>query len=319
LAKGLASFHSLCQYSDNFLLWVLALDPLCAKKLRSIGDNRLRVVSLADLEKSRPALRACRRNRSLIEFYFTCSPVFIHFVLGHLKAGEAVTKIDADCYFFASPESIHAQEGDCSLAITPHRFTSHAKEKAIYGKFNVGWVTIRKDPIGSRCAEVWAKQSLTWCYDRPERHRFADQKYLDEWPSRYRNVRVLDRPGINQAPWNSEASLLHATGNKRFVDGLPLVFFHYHSLRQAGENRFYANLSEFMARPSKDLVKKIYVPYVDAILGIQVMYSLDPQDSHVVRDYEDQSYLQRQTHAKNVHRWTALSPLRGTENRAVFF
>lgn len=319
LTKGLAAFHSLCQYSDDFLLWILALDPQCDKELRRIADARLRVVSLAALEKSCPDLRNCRRTRSLIEFYFTCSPVFIHFVLDQLKEGEAITKIDADCYFFASPELIHEQEKDCSLAITPHRFTSHAKEKEIYGKYNVGWVTIRKDRTGSRCAQEWKKQCLAWCYDRPEKHRFADQKYLNEWLSRYQNVRILDRPGINQAPWNSEASLFQGTGDNRLVAGQPLIFFHFHSLRQAGEKRFYANLSEFMARPNVDMVMKVYVPYVDAMIGIQAMYDLESQNSHVTRNYEDSSYFHRQTHAPNSHWWSVWSPNRSAERRAIFF
>lgn len=319
LSKGLATFHSLCQYSDDFLLWVLALDPQCDEELRRIADARLRVVSLAVLEKSCPDLKNCRRTRSLIEFYFTCSPVFIHFVLDKLKAGEAVTKIDADCYFFASPELIHEKEEDCSLAITPHRFASHAKEKEIYGRFNVGWVTIRKNPTGTRCAEVWKKKCLRWCFDKPEKHRFADQKYLDEWPSRYRNVQILDKPGINQAPWNSEGSTFHETGDELLVDGQVLIFFHFHSLRQAGKKKFFANLTEFMARPNADLVQKVYVPYVNAVMGIQAMYGFDPQDSHVARSYEDPSYLHRQSHAPRSCRWSVWSPGKGAERRAIFY
>ena len=315
----MALFQSLCEHSDEFVLWVLALDPPCVTELRRIRDNRLRVVSLTLLEKNCPALRACRRTRSLIEYYFTCSPVFIQFVLERLKSGETVTKLDADGYFFSSPKKIHELEGKCSLAITPHRFTSNAIAKEIYGKYNVGWVTIRKDRTGILCAEEWKNKTLAWCRDKPEKNRFADQKYLDQWPSRYRGVRVLDIPGINQAPWNSELSYFKSVKNDVFVDEHPLLFFHFHSLRQGEDRKFYANLTEFMIRPNMELVKKVYIPYVDAILGVQATYGLSGRNSHVPRHYEDSSYLRRQSHARNVCSWASWNPVQAAEKRAIFF
>ena len=101
--------------------------------------------------------------------------------------------------------------------------------------------------------------------------------------------------------------------------GSPWFFFHFHSLRQTEKTGFCANLSEFMERPNADLVKKIYVPYVNAMLGIQAMYGLGLQVPHVPRKYEDPSYLHRQNHARNVVRWTVWSPVEGAEQRKIFF
>jgi hypothetical protein len=132
-------------------------------------------------------------------------------------------------------------------------------------------------------------------------------------------VQILDKPGINQAPWNSEGSIFHETGDELLVDGQVLIFFHFHSLRQAGKKKFFANLAEFMARPNADLVQKVYVPYVNAVMGIQAMYGFDPQDSHVARSYEDPSYLLRQRHAPRSCRWSVWSPGKGAERRAIFY
>jgi hypothetical protein len=74
-----------------------------------------------------------------------------------------------------------------------------------------------------------------------------------------------------------------------------------------------------MARPNADLVKKVYVPYVDAMIGIQTMYDLDSQNSHVTRNYEDPSYLHRQSHAPRSCRWSVWSPGKGAERRAIFY
>jgi SAM-dependent methyltransferase len=59
----------------------------------------------------------------------------------------------------------------------------------------------------------------------------GDQKYLDDWPERFSRVHVLRHPGGGLAPWNVTNHELANDGDRVLVDGRPLVFFHYHSLR----------------------------------------------------------------------------------------
>ena len=74
-----------------------------------------------------------------------------------------------------------------------------------------------------------------------------------------------------------------------------------------------------MIRPNMELVKKVYIPYVDAILGVQATYGLSGRNSHVPRHYEDSSYLRRQSHARNVCSWVSWNPVQAAEKRAIFF
>jgi SAM-dependent methyltransferase len=59
----------------------------------------------------------------------------------------------------------------------------------------------------------------------------GDQKYLDEFSTRFDRVHVLEHPGGGLAPWNVTNHELRGNRENVLVDSRPLVFFHYHSLR----------------------------------------------------------------------------------------
>ena len=43
----------------------------------------VRLISIDQLERATPGLREARQNRSLIEFYFTCTPALPLYILEH--------------------------------------------------------------------------------------------------------------------------------------------------------------------------------------------------------------------------------------------
>jgi SAM-dependent methyltransferase len=59
----------------------------------------------------------------------------------------------------------------------------------------------------------------------------GDQKYLDDWPTRFAGVHVVEHPGAGLAPWNVSQYTVADERGRVTVDGRDLVFFHYHSLR----------------------------------------------------------------------------------------
>ena len=112
--------------------------------------------------------------------------------------------MDADLFFFADPQPILDEVGDDSIGLIEHRFPENLADLEKYGRFNVGWMTFRNDPIAVSCLQIWREQCIEWCYDRLESGRFAEQKYLDEWPARFPRTRIIQHRGANVAPWNLE-------------------------------------------------------------------------------------------------------------------
>jgi hypothetical protein len=97
----------------------------------------------------------------------------------------------------------------------------------------------------------------------PEAGRYADQGYLDSFPT-FEGVSVLRPHGLNLAPWNTAGSQLEAREGRLTVDGDPLVFFHFHGLKRVGA---WWVTSQLLYRTfmSAVLRKSVYSPYVRAL------------------------------------------------------
>jgi hypothetical protein len=229
--QGLALWRSLVAHDPTAILWVLALDDFTADLLRELAEPRLRVVALAEVEHGDPALAAARGNRTRVEYYFTLSPCWPRWLLAAHPEIERVTYLDADLFFFASPAPIFAamDAAGASVLITAHRFPAWLAHYERHGFFNVGVLVFRNDATGRACLDDWRERCLAWCYDRLEEGKYADQKYLDEWPAKWGGkLLVLDRPGVNLAPWNWAQ---HDFVQREWVDEAELIVFHFARLR----------------------------------------------------------------------------------------
>src|SRR5262249_17989444 len=149
-----------------------------------------------------------------VEYYFTLTPCLPLHILKTAPDVLRLTYVDADLFFFADPQPIMDEIGDAAIGVIEHRFPDDLVDLERYGRFNVGWLTFRNNATGLRCLEVWGGQCLDWCYDRLESGRFAEQKYLDEWPLRYGSVRIIQHRGANVAPWNLNRFEISVQGNE---------------------------------------------------------------------------------------------------------
>ena len=269
LARGLALHESLRRFGDA-QLWVLALSGECESALRGLARPGLRIVTLAELEAFDPQLAACRADRSLVEYYFTCSPSLPRYVLNREPAIDGVSYVDSDLYFFADPELMFDEIAGCSVAITPHRFSppalaSHGK----YGRYNVGLVHFRRDDNGLACLEWWRERCQEWCHDRLEGGRYADQKYLERFEELFDGVCAIAHAGANLAPWNIAVYTIGGTPRAPTVDGLPVIFFHFQGVRRISPGRYDSNLSGYGARLSPGARSNVYEPYLSHLAALE--------------------------------------------------
>lgn len=227
----MAMLESIRRHSPGARFTVLSLSTDCGDLLRKFGAGDIEIVTTFELESRFPELAACRSDRSELEYYFTCTPFLFLFVLTRLKRMELVTYLDADLWFFSDPEPLFEEIGAASVALIPHRFPPDLAHCEAYGRFNVGWVTIRAAPDGLACLQWWARRCAEWCRDRAEPGRFADQKYLDQVPSLFAGVHIIKHPGANLAPWNVRSHALSGKKGGVRVDGAALLFFHFHGFK----------------------------------------------------------------------------------------
>ena len=262
LTRGLALHRSLVDHAGDFELVVLCMDEAVEKALRAKALPRVRLLPVAELTQHYPALAAARADRAKLEFYFTCTSWLMRHLLPQLPAGELLTYLDADLYFFSPPGPVYAEIGRASVAITPHRFPASLAHLERYGRYNVGWVSLRHDATGQACAADWATKCAGWCFNRLEAERYADQKYLDAWTSNFPGTVSLMHPGVNAAPWNIKDCTLTAGPQGVHLNGQPLIFYHFHALVHLGRRLYDPSLHKYDAVLSPGLREHVYRPYL---------------------------------------------------------
>lgn len=269
LSRGLALYRSLKERCGPFRLWILCLDRLCYETLARMALPDISLVSLQDFEANDPGLLQAKQNRSVVEYYFTCTPSLPLFLLKKYQEIDIITYVDADLFFFANPKPIYDEMAAYSIAIIEHRFPPHLRYLEIHGIYNVGWLSFRRDANAMACLEWWRAQCLLWCYDRCEEGRFADQKYLDCWPTRFSGVVVLRHQGANLAPWNLGNYTIHKTHHRLWVDDQPLLFFHFHGLKQKSARVYDINMAAYRVCPSNLVLREIYETYITTLLSMK--------------------------------------------------
>jgi putative methyltransferase (TIGR04325 family) len=266
LPRALLMLRSLQSCDPGSTIFVIALSDLCHVALKRLALPNVTVVALAELERVYPELLDVKLERTPIEYIFTLTPVLPLYVFGADPAIERVTYVDADLYFFSSPQPLLDATEKASVAITPHNFSPDRHDKIVYGRFNVGWMTYRRCPEGLDCLETYKANCLAWCYDRIEGDRFADQKYLDAWPGAYPNHAIITHKGVNTALWNADNYVFTERDGKFFADGDPLVCYHFTSIRIESDGSFVVPVPDGHRASESPLIRHIIRPYVARLM-----------------------------------------------------
>ncbi len=230
-------------------------------------------VSLDELEDWEKRLASAKLNRNRIEYYFTLSPILPSYLLDRMKM-DVITYLDSDLLFYGSPDPIYDELGDKSILITRHGFPESQRFREKYGKFNIQYQSFRNDEQGRKCLSRWGEQCLEWCYDKLEETRFADQKYLDEWPGLYDRLVVSENPGVGVAPWNLAGRVLDFSGDQPLIDGNRVIFYHFHGLKVLGESTIFHGIRAYGAGVN-DGIRKLYRSYMKDIRGGAKFFQLE--------------------------------------------
>lgn len=239
LVPGVALGRSLLAHDPEARLWVLALDAETAQVLHALNQPAWRVVPLAELEAADAALVAARSNRSRVEYYFTLSPCWPRHLLRTRPEIDRLVYVDADLLFFSSPQPVWDELDHGSVLLCAHHFPDFLHHYERHGHYNVGVLGWRRDADGLACLDWWRERCLEWCHDRLEPGRYADQKYLEEWPRRFGGVVECCHPGVNLAPWNWMNRRYEFAAGKILVDGQALVVFHFARFRAICGDRWW--------------------------------------------------------------------------------
>jgi Glycosyl transferase family 8. len=273
-SRAAALYTSLLRYCKNFHLFVLCLDKDSFVNMKKLGLPLVTIVFLEELEKTSPALLNVKNTRSRVEYYLTCGPVFILFILERYTEVDIITYLDADIFFFSNPSSMYEELEGFSIGIVEHKFwflKRHEERK--FGIYNVGVLIFRRDKYAIECLRSWGDCCIEWCYCISVEGKYGDQKYLDSWPANFEKVKIIQHKGINLAPWNIANYKITERKNTLYVDEYPLVCYHFSGLKELRPWLFDINLGRSGVRLSGTIKKKIFGVYINELQNFDIYAS----------------------------------------------
>ena len=162
-SRGIAMYESLADVCDDFHIYVFAFDDASLQALRSLRYPHMTVISLAEFEDDE--LLRVKPTRSIAEYCWTCTSSTILYVLEKYYVNQC-TYLDADLFFFNSPEVLLEEMGDPSILITGHRYTPKYDKAKKSGTYCVQFISFKKDKRGLAALHWWRERCLEWCYAR---------------------------------------------------------------------------------------------------------------------------------------------------------
>jgi hypothetical protein len=275
--KALCLYRSLKRHCAEFRLYALCLDDESYETIKSYGYSDLVPISLSEFEAGDEALLRAKANRSQIEYYFTCTSSLCLYILKNDPSITLLTYLDSDLYFYSDPAPIYRELERASIGLIEHRFARQAEfYSGRLGRFNVGWVSFRRDENGLAALQWWREQCLEWCHDRVEPGRFADQKYLDQFPDRFAGVVAIKHKGANLAAWNVGNYRISRQHDEVLLDDQPLIFFHFARFKEIRPWLYKTSFGPSLIRPSRTIRRYIFNPYILEMTSIASRASLKP-------------------------------------------
>jgi hypothetical protein len=265
MTRGLAMHESLLKNCPNFHLYIFAFDKIAVQILSDLNLQHVTVISLHDFEDEE--LLRIKSTRTATEYCWTCTPSTILYCIKKYKLANC-TYIDADMIFYGNPQVLIDEMGDNSVIITDHRYTPEYNLTVTSGKYCVQFMFFKNDERGMLVLNWWRDACIEWCYNRIEDGKFGDQKYLDDWTTRFEGVHELQHIGGGVAAWNVQQYDFTNRNGKLYLkekEGVEkeLVFYHFHALKFYNNDVVCLSPSFFI---SKEVATLIYFPYIRELI-----------------------------------------------------
>lgn len=273
LTRGIALYNSLELHCANFHLYFFAFDDKSVSILKKLNLKHSTIISLKEFENE--DLLRVKPTRTIAEYCWTCTASTIWYSITTFNLDHC-TYLDADMLFFSTPDPIYKEIGNNSVGITPHNFSKGLKSSEIYGKYCVQFTYFKNDLDGMKALKWWKDSCIEWCFAKMEDGKYGDQKYLDYFQEKFKNVHDISHIGAGVAPWNISKYTIESIGNNLMIElkgkpgnPFPLIFYHFQGLKfEEQENKI---LSEPSVLKIQDIaLKYIYTPYINQLLLIKV-------------------------------------------------
>ena len=261
LSKFLTLKASLDQHKNEYTFFILSLDNLVSDFFKNYNFKNVQLINLMDLEVEFADLLEAKKNRNLIEYYFTLSPFLPLYIYKKFNIFQ-ISYLDSDFYFFKNPSKFINQNSDSSVVLIKQ------ESNPIYGLFNVGWILFNFNNHETKeIVKKWSAQCLNSCSDIPNQRKnlYADQKYLDNWPQQLKKIKIFYPEYTCLSPWDKNNTI------EENIESM--ISFHFHGL-EIKNDYIISGFSKYNKKISNKIIRNIYRPYLLQLLAIEKKYNL---------------------------------------------
>ena len=252
ISFGFSLLESLNKHYNDKGIYVLCLDHVTLT-LTNKFYPKVNTITLSEIESVYKNLLTIKPQRPKTEYIWTLTPHLIEYLISHENL-DFITYLDSDQYFFASPEPIINEVRSHSISILPHRFKKSIKHLEVYGLYNVSWVSMKNDSNSIEALRWWRERCIENCSVDIEKGIVGDQRYLNEFKSRFESVHDIRNKSCGVAPWNYDVST-------------PIILYHFQSLRMINSFFFTYNHSEYNCNLSNRKLNNIYRSFINTVLN----------------------------------------------------
>lgn len=261
ISRAIAMIHSLkAHYTEDLQVIVYCMDQpsfeiLSRMKLPAVVPLALDQFETLPLKQLKP-------QRTRAEYCWTATPIVIEDALNRFEISD-ITYLDADIFFFSSPDVIFKEweASKASVMLTDHNYARPYQHFAnTSGRFCVQFMGFKNDVYGRDVLTWWRDRCLESCSEKPIDGKFGDQKYLDDWPTRFQGIHVVQTLAAGVAPWN--VSRFSITEGPK-IDGQEIIFYHFHKLKLLSATKF--DLCDASYRLDRNTRNYIYSPYLASL------------------------------------------------------
>ena len=270
LSRGLALYDSILSNSKNkFHLYIVAFDKFTFDFFQKNKFRYLTCIYYKDFENKE--LLNVKAKRTKVEYLWTCTPSIILFFIKKFSLKECIY-LDADIFFFNDPNKIFSKKDNFNVLITSHNYSKKYDQTKTSGKYCVQYIVFKNNKESLKVLNWWKNKCIEWCFNRIEGNKFGDQKYLDVWPNKFKNIKISDNLGVGVAPWNIQRFVVK---NKTYPvisendNQFNLYFYHFHDLKFFFQNKIaFIGTYDF----NSNVKNFIYAKYIKKILSIEKKY-----------------------------------------------
>ena len=271
LPQALALHSSLRRHAGSFTLWAVCMDERAREAVDALGEPSFRTIALKEVET--PELLTVKAGRTTVEYCWTLTPFTPKIVFERATDASRVTYLDADMFLLRPPGPIFEEfeRSGKAVLITDHAYDAEYDQSATSGQYCVQFMTFCRE-TSEPVRRWWQDRCVEWCFHRMEDGKLGDQKYLDDWPTRFGElVHVLTQLDLLLAPWNA----------RRFPYSRAIAW-HFHGLRLLQDDKVLLHPPYAVPEVVHRMVYEPYIGELRRALNVLGGHTVVPSDRPIL-------------------------------------